>query len=196
MTYLMQSYSGKKIDLNHPTPEAVDIEDIAHALSLTCRFGGHCRRFYSVAEHSLLVEQLQHKNRDEYSKIPNPALSMALLLHDSAETYIGDIITPLKRLLHSEILDIEYTWLSAVERHFGLGTTLSNPEPDIKKYDLEALSIEAIALFNPVPQWYTMPPIEKMKRIPLACCTPEQAKKKFLSRFRAIQRALNQHSEK
>ena len=182
----MQSYSGKTIDLNHPTPEAVDIEDIAHALSMTCRFGGHCNRFYSVAEHSLLVEQLQHKNRDEYTKIPNPPLSMALLLHDSAETYIGDIITPLKRLLHSEIMDIEYTWLSAVERHFGLRTTLSNPEPDIKIYDLKALSIEAIALFNPMPDWYPKLPIEQLKRISLACLTPERAKKQLLSRFKAI----------
>ena len=88
-----QTFTGRKVDIFHPSPEMVDIEDIAHALSMTCRFGGHCRDFYSVAEHSVLVEQIgRHALHCTFSRI-----SMLLLLHDAAEAYIGDIITPIKR---------------------------------------------------------------------------------------------------
>ena len=101
-----QTFTGRLVDVVNPTPEMVDIEDIAHALSMTCRFSGHCRDFYSVAEHSVLVEQMgtwlmerdlrddsQHSRRDEVQH------SLCLLLHDAAEAYVGDVITPVKRAL-------------------------------------------------------------------------------------------------
>ena len=56
--YWLQTFTGKKIDLINPTREMVDIEDIAHSLSMICRYNGHCRDFYSVAEHSVMVEAM------------------------------------------------------------------------------------------------------------------------------------------
>ena len=53
-----QTKTGKLVDVQNPTPDIVDLEDIAHALSMTCRYAGHCREFYSVAEHSVLVVTL------------------------------------------------------------------------------------------------------------------------------------------
>ena len=55
----IQTYSGKKFYPLDPRPEDIDIRDIAHALSLNCRFNGHCRCFYSVAEHSVGVSSSQ-----------------------------------------------------------------------------------------------------------------------------------------
>ncbi|MEM4379972.1 MAG: hypothetical protein QXL01_04720, partial [Thermoplasmatales archaeon] len=82
----IETYSGKKFD--YLAQSELDIEDIAHALSNLCRFNGHTRVFYSVAEHSVNVS----------SMVP-PELKIAALLHDAAEAYIGDVPSPLKQLI-------------------------------------------------------------------------------------------------
>ena len=82
----IQTFSGARFWPMDPRAEEVRIEDIAHALALVSRFGGHCRVFYSVAQHSVLV-----------SEQCGPEDALAGLLHDSAEAYLGDIPRPLKR---------------------------------------------------------------------------------------------------
>ena len=54
----IQTFTGRRIDPFDPDPEQIVIEDIAQALGNQCRFGGHCRRFYSVAHHSCLLADL------------------------------------------------------------------------------------------------------------------------------------------
>ncbi len=81
----MQTFSGVKFWPLDPRPEDVRLEDIAHALSLQCRFAGHCRHFYSVAQHSVLV-----------SSICPPDGKLHGLFHDAAEAYLQDMIRPLK----------------------------------------------------------------------------------------------------
>jgi len=83
------TYTGKIFDLLNPKPEMVCIEDIAHSLAYQCRYTGHTRLFYSVAQHCVLMAE----NEDL------PGDPLAKLLHDAAETYIGDIAKPWKRLL-------------------------------------------------------------------------------------------------
>ena len=82
----IQTWTGKFVDPLHLRPEDVDLEDIAHHLSMVCRFGGAVRRHYSVAEHSLLVASL----------VP-PEHRLRALLHDAAEAYLGDIVRPMKK---------------------------------------------------------------------------------------------------
>jgi len=88
MKNIMTTFTGKQIDILHPTPNDIDIRDIAHGLSLLCRFSGQCDEFYSVAEHSLLASSL----------VDNVKNKKAALLHDAAEAYIGDLITPVKKI--------------------------------------------------------------------------------------------------
>jgi hypothetical protein len=84
--YWFTTYTGKKFYPFNPRIEDIDIEDIAHALSLICRFGGHLPEHYSVAQHSVLVSYL----------VPIE-LRLEGLMHDAAEAYIGDVIRPIKK---------------------------------------------------------------------------------------------------
>lgn len=86
----IQTISGKKFTLLDPDPASIDIFDIALALGKQCRFAGHVTRFYSVAEHCVLLSELVDPG--------NPLLQLAALLHDAEEAYTGDISQPLKSL--------------------------------------------------------------------------------------------------
>ena len=95
----IQTYTGVAFPLLEPDERHVNSVDIAHALARLCRFGGHSRRFYSVAQHSVLVarwlrDQGYHRDVVRHG-----------LLHDAAEAYVVDVPRPLKQLLqrHAEI---------------------------------------------------------------------------------------------
>lgn len=187
-----QTFTGKLVDAENPTPEMIDIEDIAHALSMTCRFGGHCRDFYSVAEHSVLVEQ--------YGTLPPHLIHttgpeivcarLALLLHDAAEAYIGDIITPVKDLLSNTPL-VENKWLAAIEQKFDLQNSLSLPDQYVKDADLMVLSHEIVALFTSVrPEWWAKfnPPSQSFFAGGIIqCWAPAEARRRFLHTFQELQ---------
>jgi hypothetical protein len=82
----IQTFSGKRFEPLDPAVDSIDVVDIAHALSQLCRFGGHCRVFYSVAEHCVRA-----------SRIVAPELRLWALLHDAAEAYLADVPRPLKQ---------------------------------------------------------------------------------------------------
>src|SRR5690349_6806238 len=98
------THSGVQFDLLKPDPSVVHLEDIAHALSHLCRYTGHCNRFYSVAEHSVIVSLMVPPSE--------PKLAMQGLLHDATEAYVNDLARPLKDLL-PEYKEIEMrVWLA------------------------------------------------------------------------------------
>lgn len=115
------------VDVLNLQPDDIHIEDIANALANTCRFGGHVREFYSVAQHSVLVCRLCPYK-----------LKLQGLLHDAAEAYIGDIVGPIKAhtLLHlaaplinvMRVQELEQKILDVVFQCFGLPPGPLHPE--------------------------------------------------------------------
>jgi 5'-deoxynucleotidase YfbR-like HD superfamily hydrolase len=93
-TYIIDTASGAKLNLDNPRPEDIRIEDVAGGLSKVCRFGAQALEYYSVAQHALLVQRLVVEAG--YSE-----LALAALHHDSHEAYLCDIPTPLKRKIRA-----------------------------------------------------------------------------------------------
>jgi 5'-deoxynucleotidase YfbR-like HD superfamily hydrolase len=83
---VIETYTGGRFRPFDPRPADVCLLDIAAGLAHTCRFGGHCRQFYSVAGHSLHVSH----------EFDDPRLQVLALLHDAGEAYVGDIPRPVK----------------------------------------------------------------------------------------------------
>lgn len=133
----IQTWSGRTFDLTDPDPDTVDVDDIAHALSLMCRFTGHVREHYSVAQHCVIVSGL----------VP-PEHALAGLLHDAPEAYIGDVSRPLKALL-PEYRVIEQGVWAAVAARFYIYPRLPQ---SVKDADTLALYWERRDLLGPPAQ--------------------------------------------
>ena len=114
--------SGRRLDLLDPTPVDIEIGDIAHGLAFVARWNGQTRGDwpYSVAEHSLLVEQIFAR--------ANPAIAprwqLAALLHDAPEYVIGDMISPVKAAIGPGYGALDERLAAAVHLRFGLPATL------------------------------------------------------------------------
>jgi hypothetical protein len=164
--YWMQTYTGKKFDLLNPRVEDVDIIDIAHSLSMQCRYNGHTLKFYSVAEHCVHVANALPYN-----------LRLAGLLHDAAEAYVGDCISPLKNLL-PYFKGIEDRILEAIAVRFQVQNILSDNL--VHQADLDILEDEHDQVMTPRFEWHTKG--QKRGTI-LNFLTPAEAESEFLSAF-------------
>ena len=166
MEDIINTWGGQPFDFINPQPTSIFIEDIAHALSLQCRFNGHCDKFYSVAEHSIEVCRLVESRG--YSLV----VIMTALLHDAAEAYIGDIVSPLKKRL-PDYREIERGIEKAVADKF----SIQYPFPkEVHKADKDILELEFASL---------KPFSEKPSDL-LRCMPPEMAEAEFLAEFRRL----------
>ena len=121
--HMMHTFSGRRVDPLNLRAEDVDIKDIAHALARQCRFNGHCAGYLSVAAHSVRVHDL----------LAGTPHQLWGLLHDAAETYLGDMIRPMK---HSGDFDEYYRAEAVAERAIAdrFGLTLPIP-PEVHAAD-------------------------------------------------------------
>lgn len=168
MTPTILTSSGRYFNLLEPNHHHVSIGEIAHALSHICRFTGHVRTFYSVAQHCYHASYLVDREH-----------ALAALLHDAAEAYIGDVATPLKHLL-PDYKVIEARVEAAVAKHFNLSTRM---HPSVKQADLVMLATEQRDLMpEHADQWPCIQGINPMPN-PIDPMPPQTARYCFLDRF-------------
>ena len=155
-----------------PRPEEIRIEDIAHALSHQCRFAGHCREFYSVAQHSVLVSQ----------NVPS-GVALWGLMHDAAEAYLVDLPRPIKRFCEMGRLyrEIEERLMGCICERFGMVPEM--PEA-VHHMDTVLLMTEKRDLMTPEPKpWEdTARPLDLRIKPWLSV----RAKHAFLNRFKML----------
>ena len=184
----MRTFTGKKFYPFEPSPDAICIEDIAHALSMQCRYTGHVSRFYSVAEHCLLLTGVVASRLKDMVRFgpQNKNLLKWALLHDAAEAYVGDMGRPLKHQPEMELYrQTEAGVMLAIRNKFGL----VGEEPSmVALLDKEIIGSEArmlkygesLATVDPLPE---MLPELRGGSIGVS---PERAESEFLHMFATI----------
>jgi 5'-deoxynucleotidase YfbR-like HD superfamily hydrolase len=174
----IQTYTGRAFYIKDPSPEDIDIEDIGHALSNLCRFTGHARRFYSVAEHSVLVA-LHVADRG----LPLPA-QFAALMHDATEAYLGDVSRPLKHAI-AGYKEMEAAVERAVAERFAID--FGRWHEAIKEADNAVLLAERIELMErPSKAWLWSDGLKQSGQA-VRAMTPDQAKHLFMMHFRELE---------
>jgi hypothetical protein len=164
------TFTGRWFDAFNPQVADVCIEDIAHALALMNRFGGHTKRPYSVAQHSYLA-----------SKMAPEGLKFQALMHDAHEAYVLDMPSPLKRGL-PDYCALEDAVERVVHQTFGLPAKL---DPAVKVVDMRMMTTEAKAFGLEWWDWYPgtppYPELADLEPWPWA-----KAEQRFLDRFRLL----------
>lgn len=169
----IQTYKGNVFDIVNPTDDMIDIEDVAHSLSLQCRYNGHCKKFFSVAEHSWIMSKIVSKDAAVYA-----------LLHDAAEAYIGDVPRPIK-LLIPEIKKIENNILQVLLEKFQV--ILSQEIIDeVKTIDNRMLLTEKEFNMQEGLEWGSLKDVEVLKLKKLFYWSPMLAEKHFLNRIKEL----------
>lgn len=169
----IHTFTGHKFYPLNPDADLIDIEDIAHALAMSCRFTGHTRKFYSVAQHSVIVSQ----------HCPNYPLTG--LLHDASEAYLTDIPRPLKPKLNNYV-EIEDHLQSVIAGKFDL----PYPFPkEVHYIDNMILGDEARSLF-PKFKWTDWGISNDLRfegfGIEIDPWSPEESELHFLNRYREL----------
>lgn len=166
----MQTATGRKFWPLDPRADEVFIEDIAHSLSLQCRYAGHCLRFYSVAEHCVLMaRKLRWEGVD---------VALYALLHDAAEAYTVDVPRPLKRFLVG-YKEAEAKVMSAIAERFGLADEMPAVVHDA---DNRIIGDE---LANLVPMDWHAKHADPLG-VELKYWSPEKAREEFMATFDAL----------
>lgn len=179
--FVIQTKNGFMFDPKTGTIDKIDINDIAHALSNLSRYAGHCKKFYSVAEHSVLVFHIVRKLWPQ-----DLEAQWAALLHDATEAYVGDVPTPLKVLL-PEYIKIEEKLSKKIAKQFKIKWT-KEIHKKVKFADLAALATEAFELFDDVDNWEVLKHFERHSELlsPTFPNKPTNGKLRFLFSFKTL----------
>lgn len=175
----MQTFTGRQFYPLDPHPEDIDAADIAHALSLICRYGGHTKRFYSVAEHCLLMSHAVPKEH-----------ALWALLHDATETYVGDMVRPLKHHM-PEYRAVEDRLMVVIAEQFHLtryATDAAGMPAEVKDADNRILLDERAALLSEPPERWQQDDLEPLGVNVVGIASPA-IELLFLRRLRELEAA-------
>ncbi len=167
----MATYTGRKYWPCDPRPGEVFIEDIAHSLSLQCRYAGHCILHYSVAEHSVHIARW-------LLPIHGPTVALYGLLHDAPETYCVDVPRPLKPHLANYKAIEERNWHAVADRY-----CLSRELPDVVHEADNRIIADELVNMRPMP-WHARH--TNGLGVKIGCWSPEAAEVEFLATFEAL----------
>jgi adenosine deaminase len=176
----IQTYTGRRVDPLDPDPTQFEIGDIAQALSNQCRFGGHSRVFYSVAQHSTIVSDLVQERGGSTTDV------LAALLHDAGEAYLVDLPHPLK---HRSALGPPYRRAegrleAAIEERFDVPPMDKAHKP----LDRRLLATERSLFTSTAGSWPELDGFEPLDLV-IEPWEPARAAREFLQRFEALMAA-------
>src|SRR5918999_5161669 len=176
----LQTVSGRWVNPFDPDPAELDPGDIARALANQCRFGGHSRAFYSVAQHSVLVSRLVEQRGGDVEDV------FAALMHDASEAYLGDMPHPLKHrsALGAAFKQAEEHLERAIRERFGIKPDV----PEIKRADRALLATERRAFSAETWRWPELEGVEPLE-LELTAWSPDEAAAAFAQRYAELESA-------
>jgi uncharacterized protein len=170
----LQTVSGRWVNPFDPDPDQLDAGDIARALANQCRFGGHSRVFYSVAQHSVIVSELVEQRGGDAEDV------FAALMHDASEAYLGDMPHPIK---HRSSLGAAF---KAAEDHLEAALRerfrIKADVPEIKRADRALLATERRAFSAEGWHWPELEGVEPLE-LELTALAPDEAAQAFAQRY-------------
>ena len=170
----LQTVSGRWVNPFDPDPSQLDAGDIARALANQCRFGGHSRVFYSVAQHSVIVSELVAERGGDAEDV------FAALMHDATEAYLGDMPHPLKhRSPLGAVFKVAEDHLEqAIRDRFRISADV----PEIKRADRALLATERRAFSAEDWHWPELEGVEPLD-LELTAWSPDAAAQAFARRY-------------
>jgi len=180
----IQTYTGRRFFPLKPDSSDVCIEDIAHALALKCRYTGHCKEFFSIAQHSVMVSRM----------VPEVDAPWGLL-HDAGEAYLPDVARPIKHRMQVVLYelpeedlavgfsDVEAAILKTVAFRYGLPQQIP---PSVHEADVRCLEYERRQLMGPPPEEWATAPAWDGDTTPIDCWQWAEAERRFLERWHEI----------
>jgi len=185
--------SGRRLDLLDPTPVDIEIEDIAHGLAFVARWNGQTRGdfAYSVAEHSLLVEDIHGRM---CPKAP-VKWKLAALLHDAPEYVIGDMISPVKAAVGPGYGELDARLTAAIHIRFGLPAALPKTvKAQIKRADRVSAWMEAVQIAGfseaEATKFFGRPDTALIDGLDIHLRPPVEVRRDFVARHEDLLRQL------
>jgi uncharacterized protein len=174
----LQTVSGRWVNPFDPDPEQLDAGDIARALANQCRFGGHSRAFYSVAQHSVIVSRLVEERGGDAED------AFAALMHDATEAYLGDMPHPIKHRspLGQAFKAAEDHLERAIAARFGIKPDVR----EIKRADRALLATERRIFSAESWHWPELEGVEPLD-LEITPWSPDEAAKAFAERFAELE---------
>ena len=173
----LQTVSGRWVNPFDPDPDQIELADIARALANQCRFGGHCRTFYSVAQHCVLVSELIEQEGGSTED------ALAGLMHDAAEAYLGDLPHPIKHRsqLGARFIEAEKPLERVIRDRFAI----TDSSVAVKRIDRALLATERRAFSAERWDWPELSGVVPLD-LELQAWSPDQSAETFVRRFEVL----------